>query len=99
MHRVGRRRQRRRDGYGLRAVGDSRRSGRLHTGFGGYVFDNRVLIPTFITDQYPGLEAVFATSEAAGTNPTATFTVDTHDRPVHGFRRPRGVLRARSNRR
>jgi hypothetical protein len=47
------------------------------SGFGGYVFANRLLVPTFITDLYPGLEATFATSHAAGTNATATFAVDT----------------------
>jgi len=47
------------------------------SGFGGYIFANRLLVPTFITAAYPGLEAIFATSHAAGTNATATFLVDT----------------------
>jgi hypothetical protein len=46
-------------------------------GLGGYVFAARVLIPTFITDAYPGLAAVFGTSAAAGTDATTTFSVDT----------------------
>jgi hypothetical protein len=47
------------------------------SGFGGYIFANRLLVPTFITDTYPGLAAIFVTSEAAGTNAAVTFTVDT----------------------
>jgi hypothetical protein len=47
------------------------------SGFGGYVFADRLLVPTFITDAYPGLEGIFATSAAAGTSATATFAVDT----------------------
>jgi hypothetical protein len=43
----------------------------------GEVFAERLLVPTFITDAYPGLAAVFVTSEAAGTEVTATFQVDT----------------------
>ena len=43
----------------------------------GEVFADRLLVPTFITDAYPGLAAVFVTSEAAGTEVTATFQVDT----------------------
>ncbi len=46
------------------------------SGFDGYIFDQRLLVPTFVTDQYPGLEAIFATSAAAGTDATVTFTVD-----------------------
>ena len=43
----------------------------------GEIFANRLLIPTFITDAYPGLAAVFVTSQQAGTQATATFDVDT----------------------
>ena len=43
----------------------------------GEVFADRILVPTFITDAYPGLAAVFVTSRQAGTDATATFAVDT----------------------
>ena len=43
----------------------------------GEVLADRLLIPTFITDAYPGLAAVFVTSEHAGTAATATLDVDT----------------------
>ena len=42
----------------------------------GEVLADRLLIPTFITDAYPGLAAVFVTSEQAGTNATASLSVD-----------------------
>ena len=42
----------------------------------GEVLADRLLIPTFITDAYPGLAAVFVASEQAATNATATFDVD-----------------------
>jgi hypothetical protein len=48
----------------------------FNSGFGGYVFADRLLIPTFITDAYPGLAGIFGTSAAAGTDASATFTVD-----------------------
>ena len=43
----------------------------------GEVFADRILVPTFITDAYPGLAAVFVASRQAGTNAIATFAVDT----------------------
>jgi hypothetical protein len=43
----------------------------------GEVFDDRLLIPTFITDAYPGLGAVFVASQQAGTIASATLAVDT----------------------
>jgi hypothetical protein len=46
------------------------------SGSGWYLFDDRLLVPTFITDANPGLAAVFATSEAEGTPVSATFNVD-----------------------
>jgi hypothetical protein len=49
----------------------------FNSGFGGYVFAQRLLVPTFITDAYPELEAIFATSYAAGTGVRASFSVDT----------------------
>jgi hypothetical protein len=42
----------------------------------GEVLADRLLIPTFITDAYPGLAAVFVTSEEAGTSATASLSVD-----------------------
>jgi hypothetical protein len=44
--------------------------------FPGYIHADRLLVPTFITDLYPGLEAIFATSYAAETVATVVFTVD-----------------------
>ena len=57
----------------------------VDSGVGGLVFDNRIIIPTFITDAYPGLAAVFATSAATDTKPTATFFVDTSTGQFTGF--------------
>jgi hypothetical protein len=42
----------------------------------GYDFAQRLLIPSFITDTYPGLAAVFPTSADAGTDATVTFFLD-----------------------
>lgn len=49
----------------------------FNSGFGGYIFAQRLLVPTFITNAYPELDAIFATSYAAGTRVTASFSVDT----------------------
>jgi hypothetical protein len=57
----------------------------VDSGLGGFVFDDRIFIPTFVTDAYPGLAAIFATSAAAGTRPTATFQVDTSTGQFTGF--------------
>ncbi len=46
-------------------------------GIGGYILADRLLVPTFVTDAYPDLAAIFVTSAAAGTPVTATFDVDT----------------------
>jgi hypothetical protein len=54
-------------------------------GIGGYVFASRLYVPTFITDAYPGLAAVFVTSAATGTDASATFTVDTTSGQFTGF--------------
>jgi hypothetical protein len=48
----------------------------VDTDSGWYLFADRLIVPTFITDSYPGLAAVFATSAAAGTPVSASFTVD-----------------------
>jgi hypothetical protein len=47
------------------------------SGSGFYLFANRLIVPTFITDAYPGLAALFVTSYQAGTELTVTFSVDT----------------------
>ena len=57
----------------------------VDSGLGGLVFDERIFIPTFITDAYPGLAAVFTTSAAVHTNVTATFFVDTSTGQFTGF--------------
>jgi hypothetical protein len=57
----------------------------FNSGFGGYVFADRLLVPTFVTDAYPGLEGVFATSADAGTNASATFVVDTESGQFSGL--------------
>src|SRR4051812_41501066 len=44
---------------------------------GFYVLDDRLLIPTFITDAFPGLAALFVTSFLAGTPVSVTLDVDT----------------------
>ena len=46
-------------------------------GLGFYIFDDRLIIPPFITDMFPELAAIFVTSAAAGTNVQGTFDVDT----------------------
>ena len=45
------------------------------TGF--YLFADRLIVPTFITDANPGLAALFVTSYQAGSALTVTFTVNT----------------------
>jgi hypothetical protein len=54
-------------------------------GLPGYAFAHRLLIPTFITDAYPGLAAVFATSSAAGTIASATLLVDASNGQLTGI--------------
>lgn len=46
------------------------------SGSGFYLFAERLIVPDFITDAYPGLDALFATSAAAGSNLTVNFSVD-----------------------
>ncbi len=55
------------------------------SGLGGVIFDDRILVPSFITDAYPGLAAIFVTSAATHTNVTATFMVDTSTGQFTGF--------------
>lgn len=54
-------------------------------GLPGYVYADRLLVPTFVTDAYPGLAAIFATSADAGTDVTMTFLVDTTSGQLTGF--------------
>ena len=54
-------------------------------GLPGEILADRLIIPTFITDAYPGLAAVFVASEKAGTDATATFEVDTTTGRFTGF--------------
>jgi hypothetical protein len=46
------------------------------SGSGFYLFADRLIVPSFITDAYPGLAALFVTSYQAGTSLSVTFTVD-----------------------
>jgi hypothetical protein len=57
----------------------------VDSGLGGYVFDDRIYVPTFVTDAYPGLAAIFATSAAIGARPSATFHVDVSTGQFTGF--------------
>ncbi len=50
-----------------------------------YVFADRLIIPTSITDANPGLAALFVTSYQAGTSLTVTFTVDADTGGFTGF--------------
>ncbi len=50
-----------------------------------YLFADRLIVPTFITDAYPGLAALVATSYQAGTVLDMTFSVDTTTGQFVGF--------------
>ena len=50
-----------------------------------YVFNDRLIIPTNVTDAYPPLDALFATSYQAGTPLTVIFTVNTTTGALTGF--------------
>lgn len=52
---------------------------------GFYLFADRLLVPTFITDAYPGLAALFVASYQAGTPLSVTFTVDVMTGAFTGF--------------
>jgi hypothetical protein len=54
-------------------------------GPGFYLFADRLIVPTFITDAYPGLAALVVTSDQAGTVLDMTFTVDTTTGQFTGF--------------
>jgi hypothetical protein len=55
------------------------------TGTGFYLLADRLIVPTFITDAYPGLAALVVTSYQAGTVLDMTFTVDTTTAQFAGF--------------
>jgi hypothetical protein len=55
------------------------------SGSGYYLFGDRLLIPAAITDAYPALGALFATSASANSALTITFTVDTTTGAFTGF--------------
>ncbi len=48
----------------------------FNSGSGFYLFADRLIVPDFITNTYPGLAALFVTSYQAGTPLSVTFTVD-----------------------
>jgi hypothetical protein len=43
----------------------------------GYVFAERLIVPSFISDAYPGLAVIFVNGEATGSDVASTFYVDT----------------------
>lgn len=55
------------------------------SGSGFYLFANRLIVPDFVTNTYPGLAALFVTSYQAGTQLTVTFTVDPLNGAFTGF--------------
>jgi hypothetical protein len=55
------------------------------SGSGFYLFADRLIVPTSITDAYPGLAALFVTSYQAGTSLSVTFTVDVTTGALTGF--------------
>lgn len=65
--------------------GDVTGSVGFDSGSGFYLFADRLIVPTFITDAYPGLAALFVTSYQAGTSLSVTFTVDVASGAFTGF--------------
>ena len=55
------------------------------SGSGYYLFADRILVPTTITDAYPAIAALFATSHDAGVVLSVTFLVDTTSGALTGF--------------
>ena len=55
------------------------------SGSGFYLFADRLIVPNFITDAYPGLAALFVTSYQAGTQLSVTFSVDVTNGSFTGF--------------
>ncbi len=52
---------------------------------GFYVFEGRLFVPTFITDSYPGLASLFATSYQASSELTVDFVIDSASGAFVGF--------------
>ncbi len=55
------------------------------SGSGYYLFADRLIVPSFVTDANPGLAALFVTSEQAGAALSITFSVDTANGGFEGF--------------
>jgi MYXO-CTERM domain-containing protein len=55
------------------------------SGIGGYVFADRLLVPTEVVEAYPGLAGLFTTSAAAGTDLLITFFIDVATGQFTGF--------------
>jgi hypothetical protein len=55
------------------------------SGSGFYLFADRLIVPSFITDAYPGLAALFVASYQAETSLSVTFTVDVSTGAFAGF--------------
>jgi hypothetical protein len=55
------------------------------SGSGFYLFADRLIVPSFITDAYPGLAALFVTSYQAETSLSVTFSVDVTTGAFVGF--------------
>lgn len=55
------------------------------SGFDGYIFGDRLLIPTDVVEAFPGLAGLFATSAAAGTELSVTFFDDITNGQFTGF--------------
>ena len=72
-------------GIGLAAHGTISGHVVLDSGSGFYVFGDRLIIPPFVTDAYPGLKALIVTSYQAGTALTIAFSVDATNGAFIGF--------------
>ena len=55
------------------------------SGSGYYILADRLIIPTSVTDAYPALDGLFATSYQAGSTLTIAFDVDTTSGGFSGF--------------
>ena len=55
------------------------------SGNGFYVFADRLIVPTNVTDAYPPISALFKSSYEAGTSLSVTFMVDTTTGGFSGF--------------
>lgn len=55
------------------------------SGVGGYIFADRLAVPTDVVEAYPGLAGIFTTSAEAGTDLTVTFFIDLSTGQFTGF--------------